>query len=133
MPVVLCGGKCAAGAGDGQYYNAADASGLGNVLNEATSETIDKPKGNVSVYAVKNGIAIDAWVKAYDVIGKGAPISVRTYQDTVYFYLPPSKYDFEVKPLEGSDVNMVTVSGVQSFEDKIVHQNISFDGGKIGL
>ena len=105
--------KCAAGAGDGQYYNAADASGLGNVLNEATSETIDKPKGNVSVYAVKNGIAIDAWVKAYDVIGKGAPISVRTYQDTVYFYLPPSKYDFEVKPLEGSDVNMVTVSGVQ--------------------
>ena len=125
--------KCAAGAGDGQYYNAADASGLGNVLNEATSETIDKPKGNVSVYAVKNGIAIDAWVKAYDVIGKGAPISVRTYQDTVYFYLPPSKYDFEVKPLEGSDVNMVTVSGVQSFEDKIVHQNISFDGGKIGI
>ncbi|MCB0464404.1 MAG: VWA domain-containing protein [Aequorivita sp.] len=125
--------KCAANAGDGNYYDAADASGLGDVLNEATSETIDKPKGNVSVYAVKNGIAIDAWVKAYDVIAKRDPISVRTYQDTAYFYLPPSKYNFEVAPLEGSDVKMVTVEGIQSFEDKIVHQTISFDGGKIGI
>ncbi len=125
--------KCAANAGDGKYYDAADAGGLGDVLNEATLETIDKPKGNVSVYAVKNGVAIDAWVKAYDVIGKRDPISVRTYQDTAYFYLPPSKYNFEVAPLEGSDVKMVTVEGIQSFEDKIVHQTISFDGGKIGI
>lgn len=125
--------KCAAKAGDGNYYDAADAGGLGDVLNEATAQTVDTPKGNVSVYAVKNGIAIDAWVKAYDVIGKRAPISVRTYRDTAYFYLPPSKYNLEVAPLEGSDVKMVTVEGVQSFEDKIVHQTISFDGGKIGI
>lgn len=124
---------CAANAGDGQYYDAADASGLGDVLNEATSETVDKPKGNVSVYVVKNGIAIDALVKAYDVINKREPISVRTYKDTGYFYLPPSKYNFEVKPLEGSDVNMVTVYGVQSVEEKIVHKDISLEGGKLGI
>ncbi len=125
--------RCAASAGDGQYYDAADASDLGTVLNEATSETIDKPKGNVSVYAVKNGTAIDAWVRAYDVVAKREPISVRTYGDTAYFYLPPSTYNLEVKPLEGSDVNMQTVTGVQSFDEKIVHQNINFDGGKIGI
>ena len=125
--------KCAASAGDGQYYDAADANNLGTVLNKATSETIDKPKGNVSVYAVKNGTAIDAWVRAYDLKAKREPISVRTYGDTAYFYLPPSTYNLEVKPLGGSDVNMQIISGVQSFDDKIVHQNISFDGGKIGI
>lgn len=125
--------KCAANAGEGKYYDAADASGLSDVMNEATAETVDKPKGNVSVYAVKNGVAIDAWVKAYDVVAKRAPISVRTYKDTAYFYLPPSKYNFEVTPLEGSDVKMVSVEGIQSFEDKITHKTISFDGGKIGV
>jgi len=78
--------KCAAEAGGGHYYDAADAGGLGDVLNEATTSTVDEPDGNVSVYAVKNSIAIDAIVKAYDIIGKRKPISVRTYQDTAYFY-----------------------------------------------
>jgi len=125
--------KCAAEAGDGNYYDAADAGGLSDVLNEATATTVDDPEGNVSVYALKNGIAIDAWVKAYDIISKRKPIMVRTYKDTAYFYLPPSKYNFEVVPLEGSDVDMVTVSNIESFEDKIVHQTISFDGGKLGI
>jgi len=123
--------KCAAEAGDGNYYDAADAGGLGDVLEEATATTIDDPEGNVSVYAVKNGVAIDAIVKAYDIIGKRKPISVRTYQDTAYFYLPPSKYNFEVTPLENSDVAMVTVANIESFDEKITHKTISFDGGKI--
>lgn len=81
--------KCATKAGNGNYYDATDAGGLGDVLDEATATTIDKPDGNVSVYAIKNGTAIDAWVKAYDIINKRKPIMVRTYQDTAYFYLPP--------------------------------------------
>ena len=125
--------ECAAQAGDGRYYDADDASGLSEVLKEATSQTIDTPKGNVSVYAVKNGEPIDAWVKAYDVLGKRDPISVRTYRDTAYVYLPPGKYNFEVAPLEGSDVKKMTVTNIQSFEDKLIHQDISFDGGKIGI
>jgi len=125
--------KCAARAGNGNYYDAADAGGLGDVLNEATSQTVDKPKGNVSVYAVKNGKPVDVLVTAYDVIAKRTPISVRTYRDTAYFYLPPSKYNFEASPLEGSDVNMITLEGIESFDDKIVHQDISFDGGVLGI
>jgi len=125
--------KCAAEAGDGNYFDAADASGLGEALNQVVTETVDKPKGNVSVYAVKNGVAIDAVVKAFDVVAKRMPISVRTYKDTAYFYLPPSKYNFEVAPLEGSDVKMTTVEGIQSYEDKIIHKTISFDGGRIGI
>lgn len=124
--------KCAAEAGDGNYYSAADAGGLVNALEDATVD-IKKQASNFSVYAVKNGIAIDAWVKAYDIIGKRQPISVRTYRDTAYFYLPPSKYNFEVTPLEGSDVDMVRVSNLESFEDKMLHQTISFDGGKVKL
>ena len=38
--------KCAATAGDGNYYDAADAGGLGDVLDEAVEQNVDKPKGN---------------------------------------------------------------------------------------
>lgn len=37
--------ECAARAGNGQYYDAADASGLGEVLHEATATTVDDPPG----------------------------------------------------------------------------------------
>ena len=125
--------KCAAEAGDGQYYDAADAGGLGDVLNEATQQTVDEPNGNVSIYATKNGVPIDAWVQAYDIITKRKPIAVRTYKDTAYFFLPPSTYNLEVRPLEGSDVDMITVNNVESFEDRIVHKDVSFDGGIFGI
>jgi Ca-activated chloride channel family protein len=125
--------KCAAEAGDGNYYDAADAGGLGDVLDEATTITVDVLDENVSVYTLKNGVAIDALVKAYDIFSKRKPISVRTYKDTAYFFLPPSKYNFEVTPLEGTDVDMITVSNIDSYNDSIIHKTISFDGGKLGV
>jgi len=125
--------KCAAEAGGGNYYHATDAGGLGDVLNEATIATIDQPNGNVSVYTVKNGMAIDALVKAFDVKAKRNPIIVRTYGDTAYFYLPPSIYNFEVIPLENSDVEKLKVYNIQSLEDTVIHQEISFDGGKVNV
>ena len=123
--------KCAANAGDGNYYDAADAEGLSDVLDEVMTSTIDKPEGNFSVYADKNGKPVDAYVRAL-LAGTGTEIDiVRTYADTALLYLPAGKYDLYVKPLAGSDVNAITVSNVQSFEDSIAHQTVSFDGGKI--
>lgn len=125
--------KCAAKAGEGQYYDAADAGGLTDVLREATTATVDEPLANFSVYAVKNGTPIDAYVKAIKVgETKGAGVA-RTYGDTAYFYLPPGDYDLKVQPLENSAVKALTVSGVKSTEGKIAHQTVSFDGGKINL
>lgn len=124
---------CAAKEGGGQYYDAADAGALSDVLTEATQQTVDTPDGNVSVFATKNGEPIDAFVKAYDQIAKRKAIAVRTYRDTGYVYLPPSTYNLEVSPLEGSDVDMIVVENVESFEDKMVHRDISFDGGKLGV
>ncbi|MFZ1706006.1 MAG: VWA domain-containing protein [Saprospiraceae bacterium] len=123
--------KCAAEAGDGKYFNADDADGLSGVLDESTRNTIDDPKANFSVYAVKNGKAVDAWVKAIDPLGKTKPIMVRTYKDTAYFYLPPSIYNFDIAPLEGSDVDKITLENVKSYKDKIEHRTFSFDAGKI--
>jgi Ca-activated chloride channel homolog len=125
--------ECAALAGDGFYYDATDAGSLEAVLNETFTETIDKPAGNVTVYTEKNGVAIDAIVKAYDQVAKRNPISVRTYRDTASFFLPPGTYNFEVTSLEGSDLKMITIPNVQSFEDKSIHQDIYFDGGKIAV
>ncbi len=123
--------ECAAKAGDGQYYDAADANGLSEVINAATNTTIDEPAGNVSVYATKNGKALDVLVKAYDNLSKRKPILLRTYQNKAFVYLPPSTYNLEVLPLENTDLDMITVPNIQSFEDKIVHQMISFDAGTL--
>jgi Ca-activated chloride channel family protein len=125
--------RCAAEAGEGNYFNAQNAESLGEILNVATTSTVNKPANNFSVYALKNGLPVDAYVKAYDVVAKREPIMLRTYQDTGYFYLPPSKYNLEVIPLEGSDVDMITIADVESFENKMGHQTISFDGGKLGI
>ncbi|MGI9544328.1 MAG: vWA domain-containing protein [Cyclobacteriaceae bacterium] len=124
--------KCAAGAGDGQYYDAANAGGLGEVLNEATAATVDDPAENFSVFVVKNGKPIDAHVRAFK---GGANTSVdveRTYGDTTFLYLPAGTYDLEITPL-ASDMIPITVTGVTSFDDKIAHQTVSFDGGKINV
>jgi Ca-activated chloride channel family protein len=124
--------KCAANAGDGQYYDAADASALGDVLSEATSETIDKKAGNFGVHAVKNGKPIDAYVKAFKAGTKDEAGTLRTYGETRYMYLPAGMYDLEAFPL-GSDVNGIVLKGQESFDDKKAERTISFDGGKLGV
>jgi len=125
--------RCAAEAGEGRYFRAENAENLGEILNVATTSTAKKPANNFSVYAIKNGLPLDVYVKAYDIIAKRTPIMLRTYQDTGYFYLPPSKYNFEVVPLEGSDVDRITVNNVESIENTIGHQTISFDGGTLDV
>lgn len=122
--------KCAADAGDGQYYDAADASVLGEVLNEATSETIDNPAGNFSVYATKNGKPVDAWVKAFKAGTREGIGGARSYRDSAWVYLPPGKYDLEVRALENTDI-AGTVITVTKKEGVIGHQTVSFDGGSL--
>ena len=123
--------KCAAEAGGGNYYDANNAGGLGDVLAAATSKPVDEPMPNFSVYATKNGEAVDAWVKALDTGGKRRPLMLRTYRDTAFIYLPPDMYNLEARPLEGSDVELITIGNIESYEDQMVHQSISFDAGKI--
>ena len=123
--------KCAAEAGGGNYYDANNAGGLGDVLAAATSKPVDELEPNFSVYATKNGKPVDAWVKAMDNEGKLKPIMIRTYRDTAYMHLPPNQYTLEARPLEGSDVEAITIGNVRSKDDQMTHQDISFDAGKI--
>lgn len=123
---------CAANTGDGKYYDVADAGSLGDVLTEATSETVDSPKGNFSIYATKNGQPVDAWVKAVKA-GTDDEVDVtRTYRDTSFLSLPAGKYDLIIKPLESTRIKGTTVS-VESIEGVIGHETVSFDGGKINI
>ncbi len=122
--------KCAASAGDGNYYDANSADALAEVLHEATNETIDDPKGNFTVYATKNGAPVDAWVKAVHKKTNEEVDVVRTYRDTAYIYLPYGEYTLNVRPLENSKIKG-TIVDVESKEGVIGHQTISFDGGKI--
>lgn len=122
--------RCAAKAGDGRYYDAADADGLGDVLSEATTASVDKPKGNFTVYATKNGKPIDALVKILIPGSRKDDVVARTYRDTALFFMPPGKHKMEVLPLEGSGIKSITLSDVQAVENKIIHRTVSFDGGK---
>ncbi|MFD2726238.1 vWA domain-containing protein [Hyunsoonleella rubra] len=124
--------KCAATAGDGNYYDANNANGLGDVLIEATSETVDDPEGNFSVYATKNGEPVDAWVKAIEAGTEKEIDAVRTYRDTAFLYLPPGKYTLNARPLENSKIKGTTIN-VESKEGEMGHQTISFDGGKVSV
>ncbi len=124
--------KCAAAAGDGHYYDAANASGLSEVLNEATSETIDESSGNFTVYTEKNGQPVDGLVQAYSADIKLVD-GVRTYGDTAFLTLPAGIYTFRVSALENSRIQPITISNIQSYPDTINHKTISFDGGKINL
>ena len=125
--------RCAAKAGDGQYYDAANADGLKNVLVDATQQTVDDPPANVSVYAVKNGVAIDANVIAYQAGNKRNSFGVRTYRDTGQLYLPPGTYNLEVAPLEGSQMNPITIEDFVSHRDRMVHRTISFDAARFNF
>jgi Ca-activated chloride channel family protein len=123
--------ECAAEAGDGKYFGAGDTAALMTSLDEATETTVDKPKFNFSLYAVKNGKPIDALFQAYLEGSKGKIKSSRTYGDTSYLYLSPNKYYFEVEALGDTDFAPIYIYNIESFDDRIVHQTVSFDGGKM--
>lgn len=125
--------KCAAKAGDGNYYDAADASELGDAMTQVASETVDKPKGNHGVYATMNGKAIDALITAYKSGTKNTAGGTRTYRDTSYVYLPQETYDIEIRPLEDSRVAPIILKGIKTSEDKKTYSIVSFDGGKFAI
>ncbi|HOP21726.1 MAG TPA: VWA domain-containing protein [Gammaproteobacteria bacterium] len=119
---------CAAEASNGNYYDAENAAGLNDVLIDATKLTVDEPDGNFSIYAEKNGEPVDAWIKPKDAVTKKDLEGSRTYRRKGWVYLPPGKYDIEVKPLEGSDIPAKYIS-VEIKEGEVKHQDINFDGG----
>ncbi|HNP66639.1 MAG TPA: VWA domain-containing protein [Aequorivita sp.] len=125
--------ECAAKAGDGHYYDAADASGLSEAMTEVASETVDKPKGNHGVYATMNGKPIDALVTAYKAGTKNKAGGTRTYRDTSFVYLPQETYDLEIRPLENSRVEPIVLKDIRTSNDKKTYSIISFDGGKFAV
>ncbi|NNC95581.1 MAG: VWA domain-containing protein, partial [Chitinophagales bacterium] len=103
---------CAAKEGEGEYFDAADASSLGAMLQRATSATVDIPNGNFTVFAIKNGKPIDAYIRAFPKSRDEKEVAARTYADTAHIYLAPGEWDIEVKPLEQSDVKATTLTNV---------------------
>ncbi|MEN0051289.1 MAG: VWA domain-containing protein, partial [Bacteroidota bacterium] len=124
--------KCATNAGEGEYFDAINADGLAESLNQATQKTIDEQAeqaANFTIYATKNGRPIDAVIRAFDSNTKEEIVVGRTYGDTLSIYLSPRRYDLLAKPVGGSAVSAISISNVQSIENEIIHQNIKFDAG----
>lgn len=125
--------ECAAKAGDGNYYDAADASSLGDAMSEVASQTVDKPKGNLDVYVLKDGKPIDADVQAYAAGTKNKADMGRTYSDTTYLYLPQATYELEVWQHIRSSITPGKVTNVQTFNDKTTYKTVNLDGAKLNL
>jgi len=123
--------ECATKAGGGEYFDAADAEGLSAALEEVAGQTIDKPEGNLGVFVTKNGKPLDAQVRAYLSGSKNRTDQGRTYQDTVFLFLPQAKYDLEVFQHSFGAVSAVTIKDVETFNDKTVYKTVSLDGGKL--
>ena len=124
--------KCAAAAGGGQYYHAENTEGLGEVLNTATATTVDDPAGNFSIFATKNGQAVDAWVRAYKSGTKDEIDYSRTYGDSAFVYLPAGDYDIDIQPLENSDISGTTLA-ISIGADEIAHRTVSFDAATLNV
>jgi Ca-activated chloride channel family protein len=123
--------KCAAQAGNGNYYDAGDADELSAVLEAATAQTIDDAVFSLAVFTTKNDQPIDSWIKAYLSGTDEEAGGVRTYRDTGFVALQAGTYDILVQPLENSDVSAQTIEGVEIKEGEITFQAVSFDAGKM--
>lgn len=123
---------CAAKAGDGRYYDANNTDGLTNVLQEATSKTVDIPADNCSFFAIKNGQPVDAWINAKNITTKKSIDGARTYQDTAFIHLPPGKYEVDIQPLENTKIVATTIS-VEVKEGQVLHRDVSFDSGTLRI
>lgn len=121
--------RCAAEAGDGSYFDAADADGLGGVLEEATAAPVVEPDQNVFVYATKNGKPVDANIQGMKPGATRASNAARSYGDTAKLYLAPGTWDLVATPLEGSDVDAVRLTDINIPAGEITRLDISFDGG----
>jgi len=122
---------CAANAGEGQYFDAADAVGLQEVMSVATTTTVETGPGNVSIYAIKNGDSIDALAKFYKAGTRDLIRLVRTYGDTVLVNIEEATFDMEVTALGGSDVKPIMFNNLTRNPNETFHQTVSFDSGKI--
>ena len=124
--------QCAASAGGGQYFNATNAEGLNEVLYTATTETVDDPPGNFSIYTTKNDEPIDSWVVAYKSGTDNKVDGSRTYGDSAFVYLPPGVYDIGIQPLGNTDISGTTIT-VTMKEGETGHQDVSFDGATVSV
>lgn len=128
--------ECAAKAGDGQYFDAANADALATSLTKATSETVDGPQeleeesmpANLTVYASRNGEAVDAVVRVKRAEISESPKLVRTYADTAKIGVPAGKYELDVRLVGSSDVTPIRKT-IEVTEH--THQDISFDAGTL--
>ena len=125
--------RCAAKAGDGQYYDAQNADDLTAGLEQATQTTVDAPASNFTVFAIRNGEPIDANVRVFRADTEELIANQRTYQDTAHLFLPEGTYDIDVEPLENSKVTPQRVRGVTQPTEGQGHQTVSFDAGKVAI
>ncbi|GAA0877110.1 hypothetical protein GCM10009119_00780 [Algoriphagus jejuensis] len=123
--------KCASLAGDGQYFDAKDTQGLIGSLEQATTETVDRPAGNYGIKVTLNGEPIDALVTAFEA-GTQNKVSIkRTYRDSVLVALPQGKHDLMITALENTDLKPILISDVSADPNAITYRHVSFDGGKM--
>ncbi|MEL6924239.1 MAG: VWA domain-containing protein, partial [Bacteroidota bacterium] len=125
--------QCAATAGGGAYYDAADAGALGQALDEVNQSKIDEPEKNMAVAAYKNGTLIDVSVHAYEVGEEVSHHGVRTYADTGFFHLPKGSYRLVFQPLSSSDLSEIVVEGVELLDSLPGFQAVHFDAGSLKI
>ena len=123
---------CAAEAGGGKYFDAANADELAAGLNEATAQTVDL-EVNVSLSALKNGEPLDTYVQAFPAGSSEAVQAARSYHKGARFYLPPGTYDLKVTALENTNLQPIWLRGIEVRDDEMSEHVVSFDAGTVRI
>lgn len=125
--------KCAAEAGGGNYYDAADANQLNSVLNESMSEQLEENFRNLAIVSSKNSERIDSWIKVKSKQTGEDVASSRTYRDTAFIAIEPGVYDVLVSALENTDIQPQLLSGIQVTDSELRIEHVKFDAGQIAI
>lgn len=127
--------ECAAEAGGGRYFDAADAAALAAALEEATAE-VALPAGRLVVGAKADGELLDASVIARPA-GGGDEVSIRTYKgpetNPATLLLPDGTYDVEVRPVGMRGVPPIAFPGVEVAEGREVRRDADFSTGELAV
>jgi len=127
--------ECAAQAGGGLYFTAADAADLGKALQQAVAMTAETPAGKLSIKALADGKLTDAMVQISDAAGGASIVGQRTYtrSDTNprLIPLPDGKYDVSVRSVTIKGAPEQKLSGIEIRNGGTVEKVVDFSTGTL--
>jgi Ca-activated chloride channel family protein len=129
--------ECAAQAGGGLYFDAANAGELGAALEQAVEKTPLLSGGQLSVKAIANDGLADVAIYVIDSATGEKVATGRTYQgpetNPRLFRLPPGRYQADVTALKFKGDTKRTLEDLEIVEGEVLERSVDFRSGQLSV